>query len=111
MFATQTHCIAGWLAAFEQVDAVIAPCWGTTAFPHDDTPMEARQLAIDGEMTPFGLQLAWPGLATFPNLPSTSVPVGKDADGLPIGVQVIAAPYCDHKAIAVAKAAHDLVWS
>ena len=111
MFAAQRHCIAGWMAAFEQVDAVIAPCWGTTAFGHDDTLMETRLLSIDGEATPFGLQLAWPGLATFPNLPATSVPVGIDADGLPIGLQVIAAPYCDHTAIAVAKAAHDLVWS
>src|SRR3546814_2215536 len=29
----------------------------------------------------FGLQLAWPGLATFPMLPATSVPIGKDAEG------------------------------
>lgn len=111
MFAAQSRCIQGWMAAFDHVDAVIAPCWGTTAFPHDDTPMETRLLAIDGDATPFGDQLAWPGLATFPNLPATSVPVGIDPDGLPIGVQVIAAPYCDHNAIAVARLANRMMTS
>jgi len=42
-------------------------------------------------------------------LPSTSVPVGRDGDGLPIGVQVIADTNQDFTAIAVAKAAHELV--
>ena len=111
MFAAQARCIRDWLRLFETVDVVIAPCWGTTAFPHDDTPMVERLLDIDGEATVFGAQLAYPGLATFPNLPATSVPVGIDTDGLPIGVQVIAAPYQDHTAIAAAKAAHSLVWS
>jgi amidase len=59
----------------------------------------------------FGAQFAFPGLATFPKLPATSVPVGTDPEGLPIGVQVIANVWRDHTAIAVAKAAHQLVWS
>jgi amidase len=100
-----------WARLFADYDAVIAPAWGTTAFPHDDTPITERTLTIDGELTPFGLQLAFPGLATFPMLPATSVPAGKDANGLPIGVQVIAGANRDFTAIAVAKAAHELVWS
>jgi amidase len=98
-----------WQRLFHQYDAVIAPAWGTTAFPHDDTPITERRLDVDGEDTQFGLQLAWPGLATFPMLPSTSVPVGRDSDGLPIGVQVIAAANQDFIAIAVAKVAHELM--
>jgi amidase len=97
-----------WQRLFTRYDAVIAPAWGTTAFPHDDTPITERRLDVDGEETPFGLQLAYPGLATFPMLPSTSVPVGRDADGLPIGVQVIADSNQDFTAIAVARAAHAL---
>ena len=100
-----------WQRLFHTYDAVIAPAWGTTAFPHDDMPIAERHLDIDGEDTQFGLQLAYPGLATFPMLPSTSVPIGRDSDGLPIGVQVIADTNQDFTAIAVAKAAHDLVWS
>ncbi|WP_404368957.1 amidase family protein [Sphingomonas sp. MMS24-J45] len=100
-----------WRRLFREYDAVIAPAWGTTAFPHDDTPLADRTFVIDGETTPSAAQIAYPGLATFPLLPATSVPVGTDADGLPIGIQVIADRYADHTAIAVARVAHDLVWS
>ena len=98
-----------WSRLFAEYDAVIAPCWGTTAFPHDDTPFAERQLLVDGERTFFGAQMAYPGLATFPMLPACSVPIGRDAHGLPIGAQVIADFHHDHTAIAVARAAHDLV--
>lgn len=107
----QAACRRAWRRLFRYYDAVIAPAWGTTAFAHDDTPIETRKAMIDGVATPFGAQMAYPGLATYPLLPATSVPVGTDPDGLPIGVQVIADRYADHSAIAVARAAHDLVWS
>ena len=35
------------------------------------------------------------------------MPIGKDADGLPIGVQVIADLYADRTAIAAARDIHD----
>ncbi|MEG3175114.1 amidase family protein [Sphingomonas sp. RB3P16] len=107
----QAVCRRAWRRLFRAFDAVIAPAWGTTAFAHDDTPIETREAWIDGAPSPFGAQIAYPGLATFPLLPATSVPVGTDPDGLPIGVQVIADRYADHTAIAVARLAHDLVWS
>ena len=44
-------------------------------------------------------------------LPATSVPIGADPDGLPIGVQVITNMWRDHDAIAIARTLHDLVWS
>ncbi|WP_372890807.1 amidase family protein [Sphingomonas sp.] len=107
----QAACRRAWRRLFRDYDAVIAPAWGTTAFAHDDTPLPERIALIDGVPTPFAAQIAYPGLATFPLLPATSVPVGMDSDGMPIGVQVIADRYADHTAIAVARAAHDLVWS
>ena len=103
----QARCIRQWRRLFERYDAVIAPALGTVAFPHDDTPIAARRLDVDGVDTAFGVQFAFPGLATFPLLPATSVPVGRDADGLPIGVQVIADTYRDHRAIAVARLLHE----
>ena len=69
----------------------------------------APRLTRSQQATPFAAQLAWPGLALFPGLPATSVPVGRTDAGLPIGVQVIADRLHDHTAIAVAKAAHDLM--
>lgn len=95
-----------WNRLFKSYDAVIAPTLGVTAFPHDATPLPKRILPINGEITPFGLQFAFPGLATFPMLPATSFPIGVDPDGLPIGVQAIADSWLDHKAIAVARLAH-----
>ncbi|MET3826822.1 amidase [Sphingomonas sp. PvP055] len=107
----QAKCRGDWARLFTHYDAVIAPIWGTTAYPHDDTPLMTRITAIDGLDTPAGLQMAYPGLATFPMLPATSVRIGTDPDGLPIGVQVIADYNRDFTAIAVARAAHELVRS
>ena len=100
---SQARLQRAWGALFEQFDAVIAPASGVNAFPHvAERNVAKRTLSIDGEDTPFGVQFAWAGLATFPNLPATSVPVGTDPRGLPIGVQVITNRYRDHDAIAVA---------
>lgn len=107
----QTRCIRAWQRLFRDYDAVIAPVFGATAFPHDDTPTDKRMLVIDGEATPFGAQFAYAGLATFPNLPSTSVPIATGDDGLPIGLQVIGDLYQDHKTIEIARRAHELMRS
>ena len=98
-----------WAGLFEHYDAVIAPNFGVTAFPHDDTPPTERLLDVDGEATRYGLQLAFAALSALPGLPATAMPVGEDAAGLPIGAQVIAPAWQDYKGIAVARAAHDLL--
>jgi amidase len=100
-----------WRRLFETYDLVIAPVVGMTAFPHDDSPLADRRLDIDGADTPFLHQFNFPGLATFPMLPATSVPIGRDGDGLPIGVQVIADLYADRTAIAGARDLHQLMES
>ena len=105
----QSRCIRQWKRLLDRYDAVIAPTLGTVAFPHNDTPIGTRRLDIDGTDTAFGVQFAYPGLATFPLLPATSVPVGRDGDGLPIGVQVIADSYRDHRAIALARLIHKVL--
>jgi amidase len=92
-----------WQALFERFDAVVTPAFGTVAFPHVDTPdMASSTLIIDGETTRYGAQLAWPGVATFANLPATSAPIGRTADGLPIGAQVIGPFLQDRTTIAIA---------
>jgi amidase len=91
-----------WQALFAQVDAVVAPAFGTVAYPHvDDPDMRTATLTIDGEPTPYGAQVAWPGLATFPGLPATAVPVGVTSEGLPIGLQVMGGFLQDRTTIAV----------
>ncbi|MEO5698455.1 MAG: amidase family protein [Burkholderiaceae bacterium] len=92
-----------WRALFETVDAVLTPPFGTAAFPlTDEAEWRKRSLAIDGEATPFGDQLAWSGMATFAGLPATVAPVATDRDGLPIGVQVIGPYLGDRTTIAIA---------
>lgn len=94
---------------FEQVDAVVCPVHGTTAFAHDDTPdMRDRTLVIDGENTAYGAQFAWIALATFAGLPATSAPIGQARDGMPFNIQVICANRRDLDAIAIAGALSDL---
>lgn len=93
-----------WRAVFADVDVVLTPPFGAPAFPHEDEPeWNARTLMIDGQATRYGAQLAWPGLATFPNLPATAAPIGRTAMGLPVGVQIMAGPFEDRTAITFAR--------
>jgi len=83
-----------WASLFEAFDVVLAPAFGVVAFPHDDGPFESRIHVIDGQPTPYFTQVAWPSLATLPNLPATAFPIGKTKAGLPIGIQAIG-PYLE----------------
>lgn len=93
---------------FMDVDVIVTPAFGVGAFPHDDEPRhDRRTLTIDGRLEPFEPQLAWAAMANYGNLPSTTVPVGTDRDGLPIAVQVIAPHRGDLTGIAFARALAD----
>ena len=82
---------------------------GAPAFKHEQGAVwDKESLRINGETTPFRPQLAWPGLALFPGLPATIAPVGKTAEGLPVGVQIIARPYGDKISIAFAQALEEV---
>jgi amidase len=83
-----------WAALFEAFDVVVAPVMGVTAFAHQEGEFNERTLVIDGETTPYGAQIAWPGMATLANLPATAVPIGATRSGMPIGAQVIG-PYLE----------------
>jgi amidase len=100
----QEHVRRAWERLFRSFDVVLAPAFGSVAFAHVDEPdWSQRRLIIDGSETPYGAQLAWPGLATFPGLPATAFPAGQSSMSLPIGVQVLARPYDDLTCIEVAQ--------
>ena len=81
---------AQWRALFMSFDAVICPIMPTPAFPHDHLEdQEQRRITIDGKEHVYTDQLAWPGIATLPGLPSTAIPTGFAPDGLPVGVQIV----------------------
>lgn len=92
-----------WVALFEAFDVVLMPIFGTVAFLHVDEPDTARRtLTINGQSTPYFDQLAWPGVALLPSLPSTVAPVGLSKAGLPIAIQIIGDYLEDRTTIAFA---------
>jgi amidase len=94
---------AQWAELFESFDVVLSPPFGTAAFPHTDEPeWPKRTHIINGQPTPYGAQIAWPGIATFPGLPATCAPVARTSGGLPVGVQIIGPAYEDRTTIAFA---------
>jgi amidase len=92
-----------WGALFERHDFVLAPPAPVLAFEHRDAPLFKGEIAIDGTARRGAEGLAWAGLATFPNLPATVLPVG-ESGGLPCGMQVIGPRWADLDTIATAGA-------
>ena len=88
-----------WDAFFKEWDIVLAPQMTTPAFPHDHRPFNERSITVNGAEREYFEQVFWSGLFTAPLLPSTLFPTGPSADGLPIGVQAVSAPYRDHRTI------------
>jgi amidase len=84
-----------WSDFFRHFDVVLCPVFSTPAFPlTDEQDWRKRKLMIDGEAANFGHQLAWAGIATVAQLPSTTVPLGVNAAGLPLACQAIG-PYLE----------------
>jgi len=86
------------LALFQDVDVILAP-----ATPCRAPALGQTTIVLDGVTTPLRPNL---GLYTQPisfiGLPVVAVPVWPD-DGLPLGVQVIAAPWREDQALQVAR--------
>ncbi len=89
-------------AAFTTHDVILAPPTLGTAFPHDHGLFANRKLKVDGQTRHYGDQMMWIAPATLMGLPATSAPVGPTADGAPVNVQIIGAPYADKTTIAFA---------
>ena len=85
-----------WRDLFGEFDIVICPVAPTVAFAHDQSADPwCRTIAIDGERHSHGDQLVWAGIATAAGLPSTVIPIGQSAEGLPIGAQILGPMYAD----------------
>ena len=92
-----------WRGVFADIDFVLAPPAAVAAFEHDERPMNARELPVNGEVAGPDAVLAYAGLATFPGLPATVLPVGA-AGHLPVGMQVIGPRFGDRDCVAIATA-------
>ncbi|MAM00540.1 MAG: amidase [Alteromonadaceae bacterium] len=84
------------MSLFEEIDILLTPITPTTAIHHDHSmPVSRRRITVNGEPRPYTDQFCWIALATLLGLPSTSVPIGLDKDGMPVNIQVIGAPGTD----------------
>ena len=99
----QALCEAEWAELFADYDFVLAPPAPILAFPHLDEAVFRNAIEIDGEMRRAADGLAWAGIATLPELPSTVLPVGGTGN-LPCGMQVIGPRWSDFDCIDAAGA-------
>ena len=92
-----------WHEFFKHWDVMIMPVMPTAAFHHDHRPYHERTLQVDNETRPYGDGVFWAGHAINNYLPSTVIPTGAMADGLPIGIQIMGPEYGDLTTIGIAK--------
>ncbi len=95
---------AAWADFFRHHDVLLCPVIATPPFAHLQAGgFGDRTLPIDGVVRPYPDLVWWTILIGMAYLPSTVVPVGRTADGLPIGVQVVGPYLEDRTTIAVAR--------
>jgi aspartyl-tRNA(Asn)/glutamyl-tRNA(Gln) amidotransferase subunit A len=81
--------------AFAQVDALLAPTAPSAAFAQGDKMDDPVQMYLNDVFT---------GPADLAGVPAISVPAGLDANGLPLGLQVIGKPFDEETVFAVGAA-------
>lgn len=95
--AERTRMRQAWADWFRDFDILLCPVMPMVAFPHDTQgTFASRTVVINGQSRPLAETLAWTGLIGVSYLPSTVVPVGTTAGGLPVGIQVVA-PYLEDR--------------
>ena len=93
---TREQMRARWEQFFERYDVLLTPVTSVTAIPHDHREFDERSILVNGEERRYWEQISWVGLATLVYLPASVAPVGLSADGLPVGIQIIA-PYLEDR--------------
>ncbi len=92
-----------WARFFEGFDVLLCPPAPVTAILHDHAPdIHGRTISVDGMSCPYLDLMKWGSLASAADLPAAVAPVTRTADGLPVGVQIVAGKGQDRTAIAVA---------
>jgi len=87
---------AKFTQTFSEYDVILTPVVPFTAIPHDHSPIMAlRRVISRGENRHYMDHMPWIALATVFGLPATSMPVGKDREGLPFNIQIIGDSFQD----------------
>ncbi len=92
-----------WRGWFGEYDALICPAAPFTAFPHiSGIPKEQQRMMVNGAPAPAADAYFWLGIPTVSGLPATTMPIGQDPSGLPIGAQLITPACTDRRALRLA---------
>jgi len=79
-----------WAEFFREYDAVLMPTAFVPPFPHQpEGHFGSRTLRCSGDDRAYADLVRWTILTGSVYLPATVPPLGQDADGLPIGMQVV----------------------
>ncbi|MGH1350724.1 MAG: amidase, partial [Methyloligellaceae bacterium] len=81
---------------FREFDVILCPVSPSVAFPHDHSHVPGRKLMVNGKEISYLHQSMWISIATLSGFPATTMPVGLNNDGMPIGAQVIG-PYLEDR--------------
>src|SRR3954447_15730580 len=93
-----------WAAFHQRYDVVLSPGAASAALPAEPgAPAPRRMMPVDGVDRPAVENMLWCGLVGLAMLPSTVVPAGATAAGLPVGVQVVGPYYEDATALDAAR--------
>lgn len=90
--------IAQWERFFDEWDALLCPAYKITAPRRTDTVLE-----VDGVEIPPGTGVDPAVLSSATGHPAIVMPLAKDRNGLPIGVQVIGRRWDDERLLAIAE--------
>lgn len=91
----------GWAEVYEQVDVVAAPTVPMTAVPVDQQWVDWPDGTVESVSDAY-VRLSAP--ANITGMPSLTLPVGRDAAGLPIGMQLMGAPLAEATLLRVGRA-------
>jgi amidase len=99
-----------WAEWFTGHDLLLLPVVTVPAFPHDHDPdMFGRTIEVDGQSRALVSTIDWLGLIGIVGLPSAVVPIGRNAGGLPVGMQIVAPSLHDRRAVRAAQLVADVL--
>ena len=86
---------------FDRWDVLLCPAAMITAFPH--CPKDTK-LDVDGERVEYSMIGAHTTLFNYTGQPAVVLPCSRDADGLPIGVQLVAKRWGESRLLGISRA-------
>jgi amidase len=95
------HSIRAWEQFFGAWDVLVCPVAMTTAFPHCDS---GSPLLVDDQVVDYWAISAHATVFSYTGHPAVVIPYTQDADGLPLGLQLVGKKWSESRLLAIANA-------